>query len=214
MRSKPQDPTQLPFSRSTLAEAGGTCTDSTSLLRPGPIPEPPLRYVHGESTILTLGSLPKGGMENSTERLLMHFAGKRLSAVESDVLSINTSTRLRLIIPDQSREFDQDTTSGVAARDQLLAGLAAATIAAEPAVSLISVQYSSSYSTLPATHVVGNQSVDVSYDWIDAGGAEPIPVGIEDGSIPVTIPDSAFWPLQGSGCRRAMRRTTFRSSRG
>lgn len=171
---------------------GGTCTDSTSLLRPGPIPEPPLRYVHGESTILTLGSLPKGGMENSTERLLMHFAGKRLSAVESDVLSINTSTRLRLIIPDQSREFDQDTTSGVAARDQLLAGLAAATIAAEPAVSLISVQYSSSYSTLPATHVVGNQSVDVSYDWIDAGGAEPIPVGIEDGSIPVTIPDSAF----------------------
>ena len=171
---------------------GGTCTDSTSLLRPVPVPEPPLRYVHGESTLFTLGSLPKGGMENSTAQLLMHHAGTRLAAVESDVLSMNISTQLRLIVADHRREFDQDTPDGIASRAQLLAGLAAATYAAVPTVSLVSVQYSSSYSTLPATHVIGDQSYDVTYDWIAAGAATPLAVGIQTGSIPVTIPDSAF----------------------
>ena len=171
---------------------GGTCSDSTSLARPGPIPEPPLVYIRGESTILTLGSLPQTGIEKSTERLLTYFSGKRLSVAESELASINTTTKLRLIVADQSREFDQDSLAGVAAREQLLAGLAVATIDAEPTVSLDSVRYSSSYSTLPATHVVGNQSVDVSYDWLAAGEAEPIAVGLQDGSIPVTLPDSAF----------------------
>eukprot|EP01043_Picozoa_sp_COSAG02_P017639 COSAG02_NODE_803_length_17021_cov_18.597270_1_plen_2767_part_10 len=171
---------------------GGACSDSTSLVRPGPIPEPPLRYVYGESTILTLGSLPQDAMENSTKRLLMHFAGKRLSAVKSELVSINTTTELRLIIADQSREFDKDSASGVAAREQLLTGLAAATIDADPTVRLRSIQYISSYSMLPATHVVGDQSVDVSYEWIAADDAEPIAVGLEDDSIPVTIPDEAF----------------------
>ena len=106
----------------------------------------------------------------------------KLSVVDAKLLEMNVTTALRLIIPDHSRQFGRNSLRGNRSRTQLISGLAIAMATAYPVVSIDSVRYTSSYSTLPQDLWSGGHT------WIPLPVA--IPVGLEHGVNGVA--DSAF----------------------